>query len=186
MRFIAITLLYLLASGLSHALDLPSPPDGYEWVEAEDIKGAFLKPESWYFKKLIKGNSQGYFITKEDIDKDGSFFTGVTINVILNITEKTGKSASEYAEMYIQGAASASSQIKKPWTHQMGPFNSYGVVLTVADPNDGDYNAHHLANSNNQTNTLYLVIYEAPTEDWDSAWTIGEKVLGKLYINSDI
>lgn len=169
-----------------HALDLPAPPKGFVWVEAIEIKGAFLKPTNWYFKKHKQGMTQGYFITKEDINKKGHFSTGATINVIPNIPSKTNMTPTEYAKAFIKKASASRQIIKEPWRHSMGPFNSYGVVLKNSDPKQGDYNTHNLVIGNDSTGTAYLVIYEAPSVNWRESWKIGEIILGKLYIDSDI
>ena len=169
-----------------HALELPSPPLGFEWVEASEIKGAFLKPKNWHFKKHKQGETQGYFLTKENINKKGFFITGASINVIPNIPLKTNMSPTKYAKAFVKQASLSRQIIKKAWFHKMGPFNSYGVVLKNSDQKKGDYNTHNLAISNDTTGTVYIVIYEAPSYNWNESWKVGEVILGKLYIDSDI
>ena len=34
---------------------LPPPPPGYEWQWCADIKGAFLRPDGWFFKQARQG-----------------------------------------------------------------------------------------------------------------------------------
>jgi hypothetical protein len=182
--FLAVFLISLSPLGL--ALELPKSPDNFSWVEAEEIKGAFLRPNGWHFKKAKQGDVQGYFITKEDIEVSGNFVTGTTINVATAIPKKTGKSASEFAYSYIGQAADSGSIQKRPWNRSMGPFNSYGVVTLNRDRKSGDYITHHLAIANGQTGTVYLVVFESPSDEWESAWAIGEEILSKLYIDSDI
>ncbi len=175
-----------ILSQLSIALDLPTPPTGFEWVEAPEIKGAFLKPNYWHFKKHKQGEIKGYFITKENIDEKGSFTTGVTINVIPGIPEKTNVSPTQFAAAFIKEASDSRKIIKTPWRHSMGPFNAFGVVLQNSDPIKGDYNTHNLVISNDQTGTVYMVIYEAPVTNWETSRKTGEVILGKLFIDSDI
>ena len=183
---ILCSLILVILTNHSQALELPSPPKGFVWVEASEIKGAFLKPTNWYFKKYKQGTTQGYFITKENIEKKGYFITGASINVIPNIPSKTNMSPTNYAKAFIREASESRQVIKKPWRRSMGPFNSYGVVLKNSDPKRGDYNTHNLVISNDATGTAYLVIYESPTTNWKESWKIGKIILGKLYIDSDI
>ncbi len=173
-------------SPLSIALDLPTPPTGFEWVEAPEIKGAFLKPNNWHFKKHKRGKIKGYFITQENIDEKGSFTTGVTINVIPDIPEKTNVTPTQFAAAFIKEASDSRKIIKAPWRRSMGPFNSFGVVLQNSDPVKGNYNTHNLVISNDQTGTAYMVLYEAPVINWETSWKTGEVILGKLFIDSDI
>src|SRR5437588_4330869 len=63
------------------AMDLPPAPEGFTWQEIPELKAAFLKPNGWFFKREEQKGTLAYFITKEDIDKNGQFQTGLTINV---------------------------------------------------------------------------------------------------------
>lgn len=171
---------------LSIALELPTPPAGFSWREAPLVKAAFLVPDGWHFRAAQQGSTNGYFITKEDIGIAGSFTTGTSINVIRGIPEKAGLDPSRHAQEYIITAATEGQIQRKPWAHNMGPFRSFGVVTRHDDPEEGDYVTHHLAIGNDSTGTIYIVIFEAPEADWQSAWSVGEQILGRLYIDSDI
>lgn len=181
-----IGLFLLFFVQISIAQELPTPPMGFEWVEAPEIKGAFLKPIGWHYKKYKQGETQGYFITKENIDKKGGFITGFTMNVIPGIPEKMSTTPTQFAKSFIRKASVSRKNLIKPWSRSMGPFNSYGVVIKNPDPEKGDYNTHNLVISNDNTGTVYIVIFEAPTKDWESSWKVGEVILNKLLIDSDI
>ena len=55
------------------AEDPPPAPKGYAWKRIESVKASFLVPEGWHFKEETKDGTRAFFITKEDIDKNGSF-----------------------------------------------------------------------------------------------------------------
>jgi hypothetical protein len=55
------------------AIDVPSPPPGFTWQEIPELKAAFLKPNGWFFKREEQKGTLAYFITKEDIGKNGQF-----------------------------------------------------------------------------------------------------------------
>lgn len=77
-------LLFAIASLLTpilFAIDLPKAPVGFTWQEVPELKAAFLKPEGWFFKQENKNGTLAYFITQEDLAKNGEFATGLTINV---------------------------------------------------------------------------------------------------------
>lgn len=184
-KYIGLFLFLFFFVNPSIAQDLTEPPDGFEWVEAAEVKAHLLKPKDWYYKKHKQGTTQGYFITKENIDKEGSYMTGFSMNVVFDIPRKKGVTPTEFAAVYIKRASNSGKIIKEVWAHSMGPFNSYGVVIENHDPKDGDFNTHHLVIGNDQTGTAYIVIFEAPTESWSSAWKDGQVILGKLMIESE-
>ena len=69
LRNLKLVLLALLVPFSVFATELPSPPNGYSWVSCKEIKGAFLMPLGWHFKKGMQGETLGYFFTKENIDE---------------------------------------------------------------------------------------------------------------------
>jgi hypothetical protein len=184
---IAITIaLFTMICSIAHATELPQPPKNYAWVRCEETKSAFLKPKGWHFKKQHKGDVWDYYITRENIEKSGYFKTGVTISVIPNIPAKKGMIASRYAEAFIATAAKSREAIEDPWTQSMGPFNGYGVVLLNRDEKEGDFFTHNLSIANDETGTVYIVIFESPTDTWDDDWKIAEPIIKRLLIDTDI
>lgn len=185
-----IMLVVVLLSSLlflpAFATDLPPAPKGFSWVSFEETKSAFLKPTGWFSKKAKKGETWGYFITKENIDKTGKFNTGLTVNIIPNIQKKKGMPPTEYAAAFIQEGAKSRKVVKEPWQKNMGPFQSFGVVLLNKDNKGGDFITHNLAIGNDATGTIYLITFEAPASSWESAWKKGEPMLQRFLIDSDI
>jgi hypothetical protein len=164
--------------------ELPPPPKGYTWQKCPDIKGAFLRPNGWHFKKHKQGDTLGYFITKENIKETGEFLTGMTVNVIPNIPKKKSMSPYKFAESY-RDAARTAVKFSKEWDKDMGPFRSLGFVVDKQHE-DGQFRVHHLLIANEKTGTLYLVLFEAPVAEWDAAWKIAEPMLQFLYIDDTI
>lgn len=185
-----IILLVVLLSSLlflpAFASDLPPAPKGFSWVSFDETKSAFLKPAGWFSKKGKKGETWGYFITKENIDKTGKFYTGLTIYIISNIHQKKGMAPTEYAAAFIQEGAKSRKVIKEPWRKDMGPFQSFGVVLLNKDDKDGDFITHNLAIGNDATGTVYIITFEAPASSWKTEWKMGEPMLQRFLIDSDI
>src|SRR6266850_7673678 len=105
MRISLIILLLAFAFGLRAENSLPPPPSGFSWQQFPPIKSALLKPDGWYFKQSKKGQTDAFFITKEDIDKAGAFKTGLTLNCIRDVLKKSGKSPSVYAASLADAAA---------------------------------------------------------------------------------
>ena len=162
------------------AMDLPPAPAGLAWKEVPEIKAAFLVPVGWHFKREVKGDTLGYFITLEDIDKLHKFNTGLTVNVFRRFA---GGPAVSYAETFISKTAATHSTQVRPL--QTGPFQGFACRYVVTDA-DGSDTIHQLMVANPKTNTMYLFIFESPTSEWSSAWKMGEKMVKMLAIDDDI
>ena len=175
----SLILLFILVAQLS-ALELPSPPTGFSWQECNEIKGAFLKPQNWHFKKVIKESSMAYFITKENIDKAGMFETGMSLNVIKNIDKKMNMTPTMYAVEFAKAAKNQHTFLDT-WSRNMGPFKSIGFVYKK-----DDFIFHKLLISNDKTGTLYLFIFEAHSKNWDQARILGNEMLKKLFIDDSV
>lgn len=168
------------------AASLPDAPAGYQWEACPEIKGALLRPDGWHFKKHIDGNQRAYFVSKENLDVVDEFTTGLTMVALKGYANEKGIVASEFAKNYVLKASKSSHVRKAPWTNRMGPFVSHGVIVTTPDAANGDFVSHHLVIANDDTGTVYIVVFESPVEDWAAMKTLSEPMLKKLYIDSDI
>jgi len=182
---LALVFLALVATG-AVAAELPPAPAGYSWVSLSEIKGAFLMPLGWYFKKGRQGDTLGYYITRENIPESGEFLTGLSINVIPDIPEKSGMAPSLYATAFINKAVKQVEVVTPPWASLNGPFEGHGVVLLYRDDQKGDFIVHNLAIANDQTGTLYLITFESPAEAWEKARQIAEPILQRFLIDDTI
>jgi hypothetical protein len=161
----------------AEAPELPSPPMGFEWKWCEEMHAAFLRPATWHVKQVTKEGTVGLFISKDDIDKNGEFKTGLTVNFVADIRKKTGAKPSAYA------AATQKLAIK-----------DQEKVMLVIPPVDGgriktvgfrlkkdDTITHSWYVADDGTDSLYVVFFESPADEWDSAWKTGEVIMKKLY-----
>ena len=78
---VLLTLFVMLSVQSIAAVDVPPLAPGFTWQEIPELKAAFLKPNGWFFKREEQKGTLAYFITKENIDKNGQFQTGLTVNV---------------------------------------------------------------------------------------------------------
>ncbi len=168
------------------SMELPPPPAGYQWQACPEISGALLRPDGWFFKKNIDDDTREYYITKEDIAANGEFTTGLTMVALVGYGDRKGVSAAEFARNYIGNAARSALIRKTPWTNRMGPFIAHGIVITTPDIAKGDFVSHHLVIANENTSTVYIVIFESPVDDWEAMKLLSEPMLKQLYIESDI
>lgn len=164
---------------------LPVSPAGYSWQRLPTIKSALLKPDGWFFKQSKKGQTESFFVTKEDIEKSGGFQTGLTLNCIRDISKKTGQLPSAYAASLADSAASKHHLTNRTSAPQ-GPFHAVRFSYVDAPTGKESITIHQLLIANDKTGTLFMVIFEAPTKSWNDAWKTGEPILKKMLLDDEI
>ena len=105
---------------------------------------------------------------------------------LIDYGDANGVSSAEFARQYVLNATRSSHIRKAPWTNRMGPFVAHGVIVTTPDLLKGDFVSHHLVIANEETSTIYIVIFESPVDDWAAMKALSEPMLKSLYIDSDI
>ena len=167
--------------------ELPDPPAGFEWVRLPEINGAFLKPVSWHFLAEERGGTQGYFLTEQNIESEGRFLTGLTINVVRNSQERTNRTAPDYARSFIAMAAEAANEeVLESWESSVSTLEGFGVLVRNTSDPETPTIIHRLAIGNSSTDTLYILFFESPEPTWENAWKFGEVMLKMFLIDDEI
>jgi hypothetical protein len=96
---------------------------------------------------------------------------------------KTGISVSDSAKQFIDTAAKEREPLKS-WSSIQGPFIARGCVIRD-DSGASPVFVYNLIIANDRTGTVYVVLFEAPEEEWKKAWKIGEPILKQLIILDD-
>lgn len=161
------------------AITLPTPPAGFTWQEIPELKAALLKPEGWFYKREEQKGTLAYFISKEDIDKNGRFQTGLTVNVL----HLKKDSAVERGKGIIQELATTKNV--KAFEQDAGSFRKFACLAKDTD-SSGTTVMYTLAVANPKTNTLYLIVFESPESDWDAAWKVGKQMVDILPLEESI
>ena len=179
LKCVGLLLILLLAGvhAFAQSIDLPQPPKGFHWERATEIKGAFLTPDGWFFKRETKQNTYAYFVTRENIAQTGAFRVGLTVNVMPHLK---GKNAVEYAKQFM-AAYPHGKKLLKSWDASMASFVGNGCLVE-----DKETTMHTIMVANPKTNTLYLFIFEAPTTEWPEAWRSGQEIIRLLLIDDEI
>ena len=177
-----LTMLSLMALLFAQALwpiTFPAPPAGFTWQEIPELKTALLKPDGWFYKREEQKGTLAYFITKENIDKNGRFQTGLTVNVF----HLKKDSAVERGKEIIQRLAA--TKHVEAWAQDAGPFQKFGCLAKDTD-SSGTIMIQTLTVANPKTNTLYFLVFESPESDWDVAWKLGKQIVDKLALDDNI
>lgn len=173
----------LLASAQS---ELPTAPTGFHWQTLPEIKASVLAPEEWYFLNEPHPGVNAYFVTKQRIEGNNQFTTGLTLNAIRHINQRGPKvNARTYAAAFTQNAAERYGKAVIEQKHDSaGSFHSYHLRYRALSPSGGEARIiQNVAIANTATDTFYLLIFEAPEPEWETAWQKGELMLRQIVFN---
>lgn len=174
-----VFVLCLIATGTSEtnagSPKLPAAPTGFQWIWSPEMGGGFLCPDGWHAKKEKKADTEALFITKENIDTEGKFTTGLTVNVISRIRRKTGLPPSRYMPRLL----AENAQGKKVLL-ELPPKKSGRITGHVLRLQDDVLVVHHSLLADDQTDKLYVVSFESPVGEWESNKKYWEPMLGKM------
>ncbi|HEY2911940.1 MAG TPA: hypothetical protein VGK21_01150 [Candidatus Angelobacter sp.] len=174
-----VSLLAMIFVQTLFAIPFPTPPVGFTWQEIPELKTALLKPDGWFYKREEQKGTLAYFITKENIDKNGRFQTGLTVNVF----HLKKDSAVERGKDIIQQLAA--TKHVKAFAQDAGPFQKFACLAKDTD-SSGTTVMYTYAVANPKTNTLYLLIFESPEPEWDTAWKLGKQIVDMLPLEESI
>ena len=189
MRSLAAAALALMvsATGASQAISAEADgateaPPGYTWYEFSAGDSAYLRPNGWFIKTEVKGDTATLAISKENIEVRGSFDTGLTVNVVRKIKAKTGVKPSEYSVAYLGKLMESKKDVLTRFsTPPQSGFSGLGARYRDSEPPPATI-VHTYLLADDEADVLRIIIFEAPEKDWDAAWVHGEKMLnGKAW-----
>ena len=158
--------------------EMPDPPEGFTWQILPEIKAAFLLPNGWHYRAEDRSGTQAYFLTQQDIATDGAFTTGLSINAVKDLPERANMSAVQYAEAHAGLVPEMpGAEVQRTWGGVQGPLHSFGVRYRSSRPDGSAVVLHQVNVGNEETGTLYVLLFEAPEAEWETAWESGERVM---------
>lgn len=167
-------------------IDLPNPPAGFTWVSMPEARAVFLKPDEWY--EINKGTKDAitYAISKEQITESEQFETGLTMIAAKDIAAKVKMSPYRYAlELVLAIGKDSDNSVIKQSSKKQGPFDSLFIQYENSPNVLKPIIVHKMFIANEKTGSLYIVIFEAPKDEWDDAWKVGEVMLNKYLIDDE-
>lgn len=176
-RFLITT---LVLSGTVLADDqpkgFPHAPRGYEWYVFEPGKLACLRPLDWFVKTEVKGDTAALFFSKEDIDREGQFKTGMTLNVVRGIHKKTGKPPSLYAKSFLEALIEKHPDARR--IENLDQSGMPGIGTTYLDREAfPDVVVYTFLLPDDESDILRVFILESPQEDWAQVWASRRQML---------
>lgn len=148
----------------------PEIPQGYTWKQCTGINAMFPMPDAWFFKAETKGDTQAFFMTRESVDQNGLFITGLSINTMPGIRRKTMALPSQYAYS-LMTAQTQMKPISDIVSFREGPLTIYRrsfktLPLKIRGRRINQKMIYSEATGNDQTDRFYLLMFETPVNQW--------------------
>lgn len=196
-RYICLLLVFCTSCSRKVAVDRsadvniferPPAPDDFSWKELDEVKISVLVPNKWIVTRLEEQGTICYKITK-----DKALTTGLTINIIRNVSEKMKDSSQRtgvkinalvYAAYHIDEYKDRSQKVLDEWTKQFAVFQGYGCEV-IKDIDQVPYHIRTSAIANTKTDTMYIWLFGAPVDGWERAWQFGDKMLSPIMLSID-
>jgi hypothetical protein len=167
--------------------ELPAAPEGFDWKQLPEINASFLMPRGWHFKHESSDGSDAYFLTLENIEKEGIYKTGLSINSVPQISKKTNKWPKQYAREFHESMKSDTAiHITREWENPQAPFVVYGMEYEKVVSENFTLVVHQLVVANEKTDRLYVILYESSKDIWDAAWSIGDLMMTKFVLDESL
>lgn len=162
-------------------------PVGFHWQSLPEVKAFMLLPFTWSYKAETSRDAQAYFLTREKIVPGRLFQTGMSVNVVRQMTAKSKQSAGAYAQSFsAKSGHGAGQQVLGQETKTQGPLRLYGVRYRVANGAAEAKIIQQWAIANTTTDTFYLLVFESPEKDWPRAWKLGEEMIKQFRLGPGV
>ena len=138
-----------------------------------------LKPDGWFTRTDFENGTSALFVSKQDISAGGQFDTGLSLNFVTDVKRKSGLRASQYAYQMLSQVLKGNQQLAA-----FGSPSKNGVMtlgLRIKNERIDRIILYYTVADDNK-DTLYIFLYEAPLRDWDTAWQTGEPMFRNLRI----
>lgn len=150
-------------------------PGGFTFYESKNQTGSFLRPDKWFLKEEVNGETRALFITKEDIDVAGHFLTGLAVNKVPSVMMKTKRSASKYARNVADRLRATGIVLRAGVVR--GNSVDMNIVRKKLDKGGVPVIVHYITIGNDDTDTFYLISFEAPESSWEEDIQVGTPML---------
>ena len=148
-----------------------SYPDStnYEFVTQalEPLGGTIKKPRSWKYSEHHGGPSFVWTLSREH-NENGSYETGMRIQLIIGTKEVFGKSAEEFCQEFLDSKAETLNVIDYFPQIQSGIFNREGVKVLENLPTDDGVKEFNITYSTFWIEDIAIItIAGTPSELWE-------------------
>jgi hypothetical protein len=167
----------------SFAQDLPTAPNGFSWANCPSMKGFFLLPKGWNLLEEQKEDTSACFLTKEKIQGNADFKTGISINLLREVPKKTSRKPSVFAQQFLLELGKEYKPIRKE-SYVKGPFNYF--VFEYIKSDSAKTHIWDVLISNDKTGSVHFVCAESPNSLWTQNWPVLNVILSMLGIDDEV
>ncbi len=161
--------------------DLPEI-EGFTWQYIDSIGGYFCLPEDWYYLPVEFAGLREYFFTEENLAERSLYQTGLSVEVITGATRKLGQTAERYAFSHIAQMVSNGDTIMT-WGPILEPYRNYGCRSRVIGADSTELTVLTQTVANTKTETVYIMIFMAPTAAWEEVEEIATTMMGYFILD---
>jgi hypothetical protein len=159
--------------------NVETPPNipGFTWQAIKPLGLSLLRPAGWFYKEVENKGTIQAEITKENIDKEGRFQTGLTV-----VGPPTSIDPIAYARRLVEGfrsrfealsdtiEAKAAGRTFVRCMFKDAPHALQQAVQVIVDP---------------QAKRVVIMLFEAPVDSWADAWKKGAPLMLAVRFDSD-
>ncbi len=165
-----------VASAAAEPPEASGAPEGFQWYVFEEGDSACLYPRDWFVKTEVQGDTAALFFSKESIDKEGRFRTGLTLNVARRIQAKSGTTPSQYAKTYLEALLARHADAKRFENPPQDGMPGIGAAYVDKEPLPPVVIYTFLL-ADDENDVLRIFILESPQAEWTETWALGEHML---------
>jgi hypothetical protein len=137
-------------------------PEGFTIQVLEPTGGKILKPKDWFYNESHQKNNLTWIISKEDASIS-RYDTGVRIQTIIGIKEKTGISAEESLRKHLASKKEGAKQI----FHECEPTERGLFKNMCIHVEEGPYRIFYSIFWSNEMDIAVIMTGGTKLEDWD-------------------
>jgi len=126
----SLGLVFALSVGVALADDASDffVPEGFEARTLEPTGGRVARPVGWFYREAHDAASFKWVLAKED-PESGPYETGVRIQLIFGLEQKTGKSAEAFAKEFLDSKRTSAEVLSECETEDQGLL-MYSCIVT--------------------------------------------------------
>ncbi|TDU64517.1 hypothetical protein EI77_03967 [Prosthecobacter fusiformis] len=162
MRYLTLFILFLMLGSLSATEKVPA---GFVMQVMEPTGGKILRPKGWFYNEGHRSNAWMWTISKEDThDGKDPYDTGVRIQAVAGVQERTGKSPEVFLKEFIAQKRKAADKVHKNCDAvDQGLFTRTCIEVT-----EREYRILYSVFWSNEIDMIVISIAGAKTTDWEA------------------
>ena len=135
-----------------------------------------------------KEDTIAYRICKDEVDLNTPCKTGLTINVIQEVSKKTNVNALVYGAHYIQEYIKGATKVIVERNDTYEPFVRFICEVTKPieiEGSENEYRVRVYAIANPKTDTLFILTFGSLKSEWSEAWKICPIMFNPIILDDD-